>query len=152
MYLGRVNADLPSSERRPAGDVTLYRTFVTDDEGRPKIGAGNFMLGARVPTDIKPDADGMVGPGRGGMSVTPNDPSGLPPHLRPITLAGGLSTLPVFSIRSPKLGQSLRFQPAKRLPERHGFVEPALAMKLETYQNALGATVSEWVLWWKAAA
>ncbi|MGH7270532.1 MAG: hypothetical protein ACREJ3_08890, partial [Polyangiaceae bacterium] len=132
-------------------DVPLYRTFVTDEKDRPKIGVGNFMLGARVPIDIKPDRDGMVGPGRGGMYVTPNDPSGLPPHLRPTSLVGGQSTLPVFVIAASDLGPSLRFQPAKRHPERHGYVEPAMAMKLEAYQNALGSTVSEWVPW-KAAA
>lgn len=147
-----MSAALPSNEpEKPAADVPLYRTFVTDEKDRPKIGVENFMLGARVPIDIKADQDGMVGPGKGGMSVTPNDPCGLPPHLRPITLAGGQSTLPVFFIASSKLGPNLRFQAAKRHPERHGFVEPAMAMKLDAYQNALGSTVSEWVPW-KAAA
>jgi hypothetical protein len=143
-------ATQPSEPPKPA-EVHLFRTFVIDDKNRPKIGAGNFMLGARVPIDIKPDRDGMVAPGKGGMSVTPNDPAGLPPHLRPISLAGGQSTLPVFSITASKLGASLRFQPAKQHPERHGFVEPSMAMKLEAYQDALGATVAQWVPW-KAAA
>jgi hypothetical protein len=140
----------PSEPPKPA-EVQLFRTFVTDADNRPKIGAANFMLGARVPLDIKPDRDGRVVPGKGGMSVTPNDPAGLPPHLRPISLAGGQSTLPIFSIATSKLGASLRFQPAKLHPERHGFVEPSMAMKLEAYQDALGATVAQWVPW-KAAA
>ena len=153
MYPPCVSAAPPSEElAKPAADVPLFRTFVTDDKDRPKVGVENFMLGARVQIDIKPDAAGMVGPGKGGMSVTPTDPSGLPPHLRPNSLAGGQSTLPVFFIPASKLGASLKFQPAKRHPERHGFVEPAMAMKLEAYQNALGATVTEWVPWTKAAA
>ncbi|MGH7436528.1 MAG: hypothetical protein ACRENE_12715 [Polyangiaceae bacterium] len=147
-----MSAAPPSNEpEKPAADVPLYRTFVTDEKDRPKIGIEDFMLGARVPIDIKPDRDGMVRPGIGGMSVTPNDPSGLPPHLRPISLAGGQSTLPVFVIGASDLGPSLRFQRAKRHPERHGYVEPAMAMKLEAYQNALGSTVSEWVPWRAAA-
>ena len=137
---------------KPPADSPLYRTFVTDDENRPKVGVGNFMLGARVPIDIKPDASGIVHPAKGGMSVTPNDPSGLPPHLRPLDLPGGQSTLPVFFIPASKLGARLRFQPASRHPERHGFVEPAMAMKLEAYQNALGDTVTDWVPWRKVAA
>ncbi|MGH7269614.1 MAG: hypothetical protein ACREJ3_04210 [Polyangiaceae bacterium] len=130
----------------------LFRTFVTADRELPKIGIDNFMLGARVPTDIKPDAAGMLHPGKGGMSVTPNDPPGLPRiYVRP-ELPGGQSTLPVFFIPSSKLGATLRFQPARRHPERHGFVEPAMAMKLEAYQNALGGTVTDWVRWRQAAA
>jgi hypothetical protein len=49
------------------------------------------------------------------------------------------------------LGPNLRFQPAPRHPERHGFVEPSMAMKLEAYQQALGSTVSDWVPWRAAA-
>ena len=141
----------PSQPPAAATDIRLYRTFVTDEENRPKIGVRDFMLGARVGIDIKPDRDGAVEPGKGGMSVTPNDPAGLPPHLRPTSLTGGQSTLPVFSIAASKLGANLRFQPAKRHPERHGFVEPAMAMKLDAYQAALGATASDWALWEKAA-
>lgn len=141
-----------SNEPLQPADIPLFRTFVTDDKNLPKIGVENFMLGARVPIDIKPDAAGMVHPGKGGMSVTPNDPSRLPPHLRPVNLPGGQSTLPVFFIASSKLGATLRFQPATRHPERHGFVEPAMATKLEAYQNALGDTVTYWVPWRKAAA
>lgn len=143
-------ATQPIEPPKPA-EVHLFRTFVVDDKNRPKIGTGNFMLGARVPIDIKPDHEGMVAAGRGGMSVTPNDPAGLPPHLRPISLSGGQSTLPVFSIAVSKLGEDLRFQPAKKHPERHGLVEPSMAMKFDAYQDALGATVAQWVQW-KAAA
>ena len=154
--LGLVSAASPPSQSSPpsapaAADLRLFRTFVTDDKNRPKIGNQDLMLGARVGIDIKPDRDGMVGPGKGGMSVTPNDPAGLPPHLRPTSLTGGQSTLPVFSIAASKLGESLRFQAAKRHPERHGFVEPSMAMKLEAYQDALGATALDWAPWEAAA-
>jgi hypothetical protein len=44
--------------------------------GAPLVGTGDAMLGARVPIDIKTDLDGLVHPGRGGMSVTPDDMHG----------------------------------------------------------------------------
>jgi hypothetical protein len=151
-YLSEVSAGTQPIGNPPKPMVVqLFRTFVTDDKNRPKVGTGNFMLGARVPIDIKPDREGMVGPGKGGMSVTPNDPAGLPPHLRPMSLSGGQSTLPVFSIAASELGENLEFQLAKKHPERHGFVEPSMVMKIDAYQDALAATVAQWVEWEVAA-
>ena len=109
------------------------------------------MLGARVQIDVKPDREGMVAPGTGGMSVTPNSPAGLPPHLRPISL-GGQTSLPVFWISSTRLGGLLAFQPALKHPDRHGFVEPAMAMKLDAYQDALCDTKPAWAEWSKEVA
>lgn len=120
---------------------------MTDERSRPKVGTKNLMLGARVPTDIKPDGDDAVHPGTGGMSVTPEDPARLPPHLRPTSLKGGQSTLPVFWISDTKLGETLRFRPDARHPERHGYVEPAVVMKLTAYQDALAGTEEAWVRW-----
>jgi hypothetical protein len=61
---------LPELINKP---TRLYRVMVVDAAGRPICGDGDNMLGARVPIDIRPDAEGMVGPGRGGMSVSPDD-------------------------------------------------------------------------------
>jgi hypothetical protein len=110
------------------------------------------MLGARVPIDIKPDATGAVARDTGGMSVTPNDPAKLPPHLRPTSLPGGQTTLPVFWISSRNLGEMLAFQAAKKRPDRHGFIEPAVAMQLDTYQTALCGTVLAWQEWTEEVA
>jgi hypothetical protein len=47
-----------------AQPTTLYRVMIVDGVGRPVCGDGDNMLGARVPVDIKPDAEGFVAPGR----------------------------------------------------------------------------------------
>jgi len=88
------------------------------------------MLGVRVPIDVRPDANGTVAPGGGGMSVTPDDPARLPPHLRPVS-HGGLGVLPVFGMPVGGLGLLLSFRPDPRRPDRHGFVEPSRVMTLE---------------------
>ena len=117
--------------------------MVKDLDGRPTCGTGSCMLGARVPVDIKPDESGQVHPGGGGLSVTPHDPVRLPPHLRPISL-GGFGKLPVFEVEEGDLGTQLRYRPDARKPDRHGQVEPALAMVLAQYQGALAATRAAW--------
>ena len=58
----------------------LYRAMA-DDSGMPLI--DSFHLGVRTSgprVDIVVDATGTVHPNTGGMSVTPDDPMGLPRH------------------------------------------------------------------------
>lgn len=101
------------------------------------------MLGARVPIDIKTDPNGHVHPGRGGMSVTPDDPVRLPPHFRPVAL-GGFGKLPVFGIETSRLGETLSYRPDIKKPTRHGFVEPGAVMTIAAYQLAIAATAPVW--------
>ena len=111
--------------------------------GAPLVGTGDAMLGARVPIDIKTDLDGLVHPGRGGMSVTPDDPARLPPHFRPASL-GGFGKLPVFGVETTKLGDLLFYRPDLKKPTRHGYVEPRTVMAIAAYQVAIAATGPHW--------
>lgn len=111
--------------------------------GAPVIGTGDAMLGARVPIDIKVDPDGHVHAGRGGMSVTPNDPALLPPHFRPVSL-GGFGKLPVFGFEATGLGDKLSYRPDPKRPMKHGFVEPRAVMTIAAYQFAIATTAPLW--------
>ncbi len=114
-----------------------------DETGRPLRGAESNMLGVRPGADIHPDASSGVSGGRGGLSVTPDDPRLLPPHVRPPRF-GGRGKLPVFALPMDCLGTSLAYRPDPERPERHGFVEPGELMDLGEYQAALGATQPSW--------
>ena len=87
--------------------------------------------------------DGMVQPGTGGMSVTPDDARNLPRHRRPVEL-GGAGKDPVFAIEAADLGERLLFRPDPDNPNEHGFVEPAAEVGVEPYQNALCDTGPRW--------
>jgi len=107
------------------------------------VGVLDNMLGARVGVDVRPDAAGNVQPAQGGISVTPEDPSRLPPHLRPIRL-GGQCGLPLFKIDDGSLGRALAYLPSPKKPTRHGLIEPAALMAIGNYQSALAATSVAW--------
>jgi RHS repeat-associated protein len=62
---------------------TLYRGMRTGADAAPETGPTARTLGARPNTDIPVNSDGTVQPGTGGMSVSPNSPSNLPPFRRP---------------------------------------------------------------------
>jgi hypothetical protein len=91
----------------------------------------------------KTDLDGQVHPGRGGMSVVPDDPARLPPHFRPVAL-GGFGKLPVFGVEATRLGEKLFYRPDPKKPTRHGFVEPSAVMTIAAYQIAIAATAPVW--------
>ncbi|HEX7477298.1 MAG TPA: hypothetical protein VF331_05790 [Polyangiales bacterium] len=101
------------------------------------------MLGVRPGVDIRPDAGGKVTGGIGGLSVTPDDPARLPPHIRPARL-GGRGKLPVFEIQVATFGPALQYRRDGDHPDRHGFVEPASVTTLDAYQSSLGATQENW--------
>jgi hypothetical protein len=101
------------------------------------------LLGARPGIDIVLDAYNLVDRGTGGMSVTPDDPGRLPPHVRPKRF-GGLGKLPIFGLETKRLGELLAYRADPRAPDRHGFVEPASRMPFEAYQAALAGTQPDW--------
>jgi hypothetical protein len=113
------------------------------ESGQPRCGAQGSLLGARSGVDIQLDGSNNVRGGTGGMSVTPDDPSRLPPHFRPTRL-GGIGKLPVFELKAARLGKELMYRPDPNAPERHGFFEPSKLMSFENYQAALAATQPDW--------
>lgn len=46
-------------------DDRLFRTMQTAEDGKPRVGSSNYMLGARNGIDVHPDAEGNVHPGEG---------------------------------------------------------------------------------------
>jgi len=80
-----------------------------DDGGKPAIGPTARTLGAR-PGDIEVDAEGMVHPGTGGMSVSPGSPRNLPVHRRPAVL-DGTGRDPVWKLNPSDLPSGLRYNP-----------------------------------------
>lgn len=101
------------------------------------------MLGVRPGVALRPDDTGRVVGGQGGLSVTPDDPMRLPPHVRPPRF-GGKGKLPVFELPAGSLGGALSYRADPEHPERHGFVEPGAPMHLSEYQSALASTQSGW--------
>lgn len=121
-----------------------------DEGGRPWLDDGPEGLGVRVPTDIKPDRHGMVRPAplgeRGrGCSVTPNAPERMR-KARRHKAHGGDSPLPLWQIDEEMLGAPLRFRPDPGHDPDHGVIEPAAAMTLTIYRQALHQTQGSWVL------
>ncbi len=121
----------------------LFRAMRKDEAGRPVCGSAGSMLGVRPNVDIPNDGTGAVKPGTGGLSITPDDPAHLPPHVRPPRL-GGKGRLPIFEILRGAIGSSLTFRADPDHPVTHGFVEPAKVMVLADYQLALCNTGSSW--------
>ena len=121
----------------------LFRIMLKTAVGRPAVGSSDNMLGARVGIDVRPDGAGNVQPAKGGISVAPDDPARLPPHLRPLRF-GGACGLPLFRIEDSSLGERLSYRADPRRPTRHGMVEPATSMTLDAYQDALASTSPAW--------
>src|SRR5262249_49198777 len=114
-------------------------------DGAPLLGPSARTLGARPQIDLPADTQGMVRPGTGGLSVSPNDLMGLPTHRRPPEF-GGTGKDPVWYIDTLDVGTSLtyRLDPANQVS--HAFLEPAFPMPLGEYQDALAATRRAWRL------
>ena len=111
-------------------------------DGLPLVGPTARTLGVRgvelAPHHDVPVSDptDVVGPGQGGLSVTPDDPLHLHPHRRPASL-GGTGRDSMWEIDSADLGPDLVYRPDHAT---HGLVEPAGAMTLGEFQFALAST------------
>lgn len=121
----------------------LFRGMKENAVGEPEIGSSARKLGVRPGIDLPVSTAGIVvGPGQGGMSVSPDDPMYLPEHRRPPEFRGDGRDL-IWTIGEGHLGEKLRYRPDPSTP-RHGFVEPANAMPIEEYQHALAETRESW--------
>jgi hypothetical protein len=121
----------------------LYR-IMKSEQGNPTLprtGASASTLGARADKDITPDKYGIVFPGTGGMSVTPDNPAFLPPNMLTEVQHGKMF---VFEIDVADLLPSLSYRPDPAKPLVHGFVEPIAPMAFDTYQTAIWSTQGQW--------
>lgn len=115
-----------------------------DVDGLPELGATARSLGARPGRDIKVDANGLVQPGPGGMSVTMADPARMPRPRRPRSL-GGEGRDPLFRMRSDALPTELVLRPDEVRPQtKHACVTPAEECLFENYQDSLHETRPRW--------
>jgi len=127
--------------------MMLYRSMREDTDGFPVVGRGARMLGVRPGNNPTPDVPAVapsdpVIPGRGGMSVAPDDPMHLQGFRRPPSL-GGTGPDPVWWIDSDDLGPELRF---RQDSTTHGLIQPCQTMTLLDYEEALAKTRSRWKL------
>lgn len=118
--------------------IDLYRGMM-EDGGKHKVGDSVRTLGVRPDVDIPVDANGMVYPKTGGMSVSPS-PDDLPTHRKPPEF-GGTGKDPVWGINTDDLGPDLIYVPDN---PGHGTIQPAKPMSLKAYQNALANTNINW--------
>lgn len=130
----------------------IYRVMQEED-GKPRTGASATTLGVRVPQDIEPDADGLVEPGTGGMSVSPTLYD-LPRRMIPVRLAHlapgatGRATCRVWSLGdgafiAAPVAPHLVLRPDP-LRSGHGFVEPAHRMNIQLFETAIQRTRDDW--------
>jgi hypothetical protein len=123
----------------------LYRSMKISANGLPMGGATARTLGIREGIDILVISD-QVKPNTGGMSVSPSPLYNLPTHRRPAAF-GGTGKDPVWKINVNCLSAfQLQYRPDPHQPNKHGFIEPITEMPLEEYQQAIVATLHEWIL------
>jgi hypothetical protein len=117
----------------------VYRAVREDAAGRPAVGPTARTLGVRPTVDI-PVVAGQVRPNTGGMSVAPDRVDNLPPLRRP-PAHGGSGKDPVWCLDLARLGGDLQYRPDSAA---HGLIEPARAMSLDPFQEALAKTAPDW--------
>ena len=125
--------------------MQFFRGMKEDTDGLPVVGPTARTLGVRPGSDPTPDVlavhpSDMLPPGKGGLSVAPDDPMHLQRHRRPASL-GGIGRDPVWYIEESDLGTELCFRQDR---PTHGFIEPVQAMTLQEFQDALARTRSFW--------
>lgn len=112
-------------------------------DGKPLCGSSANELGLRPGVDVTEDSNGLVQPETGGLSTTPDDPSLLPPHVRPPSF-GGKGKLPVFVLDVAVLNDKLSSRRDPKHPRSHAFIEPRVTMTLTVLQEILGAGRGNW--------
>jgi hypothetical protein len=123
---------------------SLYRSMKKAEDGFPETGRSSRKLGVRMDgvfRDLTPDLQNRVQPKTGGLSVTVDDPSQIPPARRPRWLPCGLSEDPLFHIAPSSVGSSLTIRVDAGA---HALVEPAEPMLLPDYETAIEATRPHW--------
>jgi hypothetical protein len=127
--------------------VKLYRAMTPAADGLPQVSRSARSLGVRTPDESnRPDVTAtdpadIIQPGTGGMSTAANDPANLPPLRRPTAL-GGTGKDPVWELDTDDLGPDLQ---ARQDGKTHVLIEPARAMTLDEFEQALTATRAKWV-------
>jgi hypothetical protein len=104
---------------------------------------GDRDLGVRVPTDITPDAESIVYPNKGGMSVFLDDPLAVPRSYRPRSL-GGTGKKAVWMYAADHLPSGLFLHGAGA--REHALVEPDSPQLVEAYRERLASTQFNWNL------
>lgn len=123
-----------------------FRAMKPAPDGMPVTAPSGRALGARIPGDIDPDAQGVVHPRTGGMSVSPGSVWNIPHHRRPRGMGHGSTGPPGDQIFGMEAFSGFRLcaRPDPARPDKHAFVEPALPMLSEPYQQELVATRPSW--------
>ena len=127
------------------------------DADTPLMGRSGRRLGVRVPPDphpdITPDEHGNIGPGMGGMSVSPSVAT-LPRHRVPVRLkhlrsdATGDDRDACFRLGDVefKNGRISEDLVLRMTSATHAVMEPIRTMTLGEYEAALEATQKDWVI------
>lgn len=130
-----------------------FRAMKKADDGKPQVGDKFGCLGVRVPKDISANDEGVVDTGDKGMSVAADGFAIDPAFI-------SMDYIPVFPSASGKKSERLWYMGEGKFEEsevsdglvlrlkthnnRTGLVVPSRKMKIEDFQNRLGATRDSW--------
>ena len=117
-----------------------------DPDHLPKLGRSARTLGVRVEgsyQDVQLDGEGQVIPGKGGMSVTVDDPSKMPPARRPRWINNGRSEDPLLYIEYHRIQAPLTVRIDR---DAHAMIEPTELRLLTDYEKDIASTRPHWVL------
>ena len=137
---------------QPYNVYVVFRAMTAASDGLPLEGRSARLLGVRVPDDVKPDEEGRVHPGQGGMSVAPGSIWNVPTHRRPRGMGQGSSGHAedrVYSVATTEVlsaGLVVRNDPIR--PSKHAFVEPQEPTEMTTYEKLLSSTRPLWRQSW----
>jgi hypothetical protein len=132
--------------------IMFFRSMSPAQDGLPVVGRSGRALGVRVPEDVRPDAEGRVHPGHGGMSFAPRSMWHLPHHRRPRPMGRGSSGPAidrVFALARAVVSSTdlvVRLDPHR--PDKHAFIEPSKAVPLPSYEAMLASTRPDWQQVW----
>jgi hypothetical protein len=137
----------------PVKTRRLFRIMSPAEDGARKVGRSARELGIRLGIDINADAENMVSPDSGGISVSPDSMWNLPVQRRPRSMGRGSTGRDngdvVYSIEDGDLpATGLRWRPDPRNPKVHGTVEPVARVALTEYEAALARTRGNWKKRW----